>query len=97
MSSELDSISGFCSILGLPSVCCSQLHLGGICSDSRNFDRGYLDNHWADDFHLLQARSTRDASGCNMNDNGAVAADLASKNLASKNLSAELNLQIHPM
>ena len=37
----------------------SSCALGGICSDSRNFDRGYLDHHWADGLHLLQARSTR--------------------------------------
>ena len=33
--------------------------MGGRPARAPDFDRGYLDHHWADGLHLLQARSTR--------------------------------------
>ena len=59
MSLELDSILDLARFWVSLHCVAVKLHLGGICPDSRNFDRGYLDDHWADGLHLLQARSTR--------------------------------------
>ena len=104
MSSELDSISGFDSILGLPSVWCSQLHLGGICSGGPNFDRGYLENHWADGLHLLQARSTREdrvrvqyERQRGRSGRSSLEKPKIFREIPQFDLPAELNPQIHPM